>query len=194
MMRSMRVLLVLSFGLFFVSGLAAQSSNSYSPSSFTFLAAIGGSNPASQTLTISPLAITPNWTISVSTKSGGSWLSTSNSSGTGAGTSVISVTTAGLTAGNYTGEVLLTFVGTQDIEHIPVNFNVAPSQLSLAGNVGGSNPPAQTLQLSLAMAGSGATTTGWNAQASTTSGGNWLTVPASGSGPSGGTTALPVSV
>src|SRR5262249_26573911 len=75
-----------------------------SPTSLSFTAQQGGSNPAAQTVSISN---TGGGTLSWSASDNATWLTLSPAAGTGNGTVAASVTTGTLTAGSYSGTVTL---------------------------------------------------------------------------------------
>ncbi len=147
----------------------------FSPTSMVFTAAQGGTNPASQSLSISNTGSgTLNWTAS----DNAAWLSLAPASGTGNGTVTLTAATGSLTAGTYSGIVTLSATGATTVS-IPITFNitaastltVAPSTLSYTATQGGSNPVNQTI----AVTSNGT----WTA----TKNGSWLTItPTSGSG------------
>jgi hypothetical protein len=147
-----------------------------SPSSLTFAYQIGGTPPMAQTLTISGAATT--YTAGAS---GGTWLSVSPASGGTSGTANVSVNTAGLAAGTYSGAVTISANGstgspvtvpvTLNVTPAPPTLTVTPSSLTFAYQIGGTLPASQTLSIA------GVATT----YTAVASGGTWLSVsPASG--------------
>ncbi|OGE88727.1 MAG: hypothetical protein A2722_02375 [Candidatus Doudnabacteria bacterium RIFCSPHIGHO2_01_FULL_50_11] len=104
-----------------------------SPTFFSFIAPQGGPNPAAQALTITnigPGGTMLNWTLSVSTATGGPWLSSSRSSGAesgGGGTATpapsISVNVSGLAVGTYNGTISISSNGGS--ASIPVTLNIS---------------------------------------------------------------------
>jgi hypothetical protein len=96
----------------------------YSPTSFTFTATQGGSNPPSQSLSIwNAEGGTLNWSVS----DNATWLSLSPTSGTNSGTVTVSVNIAGLTAGTYNATITITAPGaTNSPVYIPVTLIVTP--------------------------------------------------------------------
>ena len=152
----------------------------FSPTSLSFTAQQGGSNPATQTLNISN---TGGGTLSWTATDNATWLTVSPASGTGNGT--LTVTATGTqTAGTQTGTITLNATGATSVP-VNVTFTVTaapnislnPSSLSYAATQGAANPANKTVSL---------TTTGGtlNWTVSRTVSGNiaWLTVsPASGS-------------
>jgi uncharacterized protein (TIGR03437 family) len=190
MMKKSTLFLIALLALPFAA-LAQQQLTSVSPTSLTF-AVVNGANPSSQALTITVGSV-PSWSAVVTVANGPNgqpWqLNIDNTSGSGNGIINVSVVTAGLAPGNYQGTVTVTSGAATD--PIPVTLEIAGAQLSFSAGIGGSNPPNQTLQLSLQTSGSiGSTqTVQWTAAATTGSGGNWLSV----SPTSGTTSTLTVS-
>jgi uncharacterized protein (TIGR03437 family) len=179
-----RVVVCLALAIICTLGFAgrAAADNGVTPSSLNFLAVVGGSSPASQSFTIAPLSQSTMWTAATD---GSPWLSISTSSGTGSGTTAVSINASSLAAGSYSAIVNVSFVGDPRSPYAQAVFlNVAPSTVTLNGNVGGS-PVTQTLQLSFVGSGS-ITSVNWSATVNTTSGGSWLNVtPAQGPSPVG---------
>ena len=152
-----------------------------SPTSLSFMAQQGGGNPTAQTLTIRNAGGgTLSWSASDSTP----WLSISSASGTGPGTVTVSVTTGALTAGSYSGTVILNATGASSVI-VPVTFTVtatpvppaigaSPASFSFTAQTG-ANPATQTLTIS----NTGSGTLSWSASDNAA----WLTLsPASGNG------------
>src|SRR5215472_10949 len=81
---------------------------SASPTSLSFTAQQGGSNPAAQTVSISN---TGGGTLSWTASDNAAWLTVSPSAGTGNGAVTLSATTGTLTAGSYSGTVTLSATG-----------------------------------------------------------------------------------
>lgn len=80
-----------------------------SPAALTFLYQIGKSVPMFQTVTVtSSTGAALNYTVAVTTASGGNWLSVSPKSGTTSGMFSVTAATAGLAAGTYTGTIKIT--------------------------------------------------------------------------------------
>jgi hypothetical protein len=101
----------------------------YSPTSFSFNATQGGSNPSNQTLIIwNEGGGTLNWSIS----DNATWLSLSPTSGTGTWVVNLSVNIAGLTARTYNATITITASGaTNSPVSIPVNLTINPAPPSL---------------------------------------------------------------
>jgi hypothetical protein len=155
-----------------------------SPTSLSFTAQEGGSNPVAQALTISN---TGGGTLSWSVSHDATWLWHTPGTGTGTGTVTISVISGSLTAGTHSGRVIIWPTGsTATPITVPVTFTVAaapvppaigmsPTSLSFTAQEGGSNPPAQTL----AITNKGGGTLTWAASDNTA----WISpFPASGTG------------
>jgi hypothetical protein len=153
-----------------------------SPTSLSFTAQQGGSNPTAQTLIISN---TGGGTLSWSASDNAAWLTLSPASGTGNGAVTLTATTGTLTAGSYSGTVTMSATGASPVP-VPVTFTVAtapvppaigasPTSLSFAATQSGANPATQTVTIS----NTGGGTLNWSAIPNTT----WLAIsPASGTG------------
>src|SRR5207253_195720 len=74
-----------------------------SPGALSFAYQIGLAQPNSQTVTVASPSGQVSYTTTVQTSTGGNWLTVSNSTGIAPGSFTVSVNTAGLTAGTYTG-------------------------------------------------------------------------------------------
>ncbi len=166
------------------------------PPSLSFTGGTGGSAPPPQTIRIGnsgPGSIT--WTARVSTASGGNWLAVGTASGNASAATPASVSVQAtavastLPAGVYSGTVqidssagsqfvkvtLLRSAGTQTIL-------LSQSALQFTGVEGSSQAPLQTF----GVLNSGQGEMAWTVEASTLSGGAWLTVsPASGTSTAG---------
>jgi dUTPase len=145
------------------------------PNTLTFSGPVGGSNPAGQTFAISNTGSgTFNWSLS----SNQPWLTFSPGSGTGGtGNPTVSVNTAGLAAGTYTGAINVTAANAENTgAQINVTLNViqtpglglSPTTMTFTGIPGGGNPASQTL----AITNSGGGTLNWSATSNQT----WLTI------------------
>jgi len=165
---------------------------SVSPTSLTFT--VNGAAPPTQSIQVtsggSPIA----FTTSVSTTSGGNWLTVLPPGANTPASATVSVVATGLATGTYHGTVAFTSAGASNSPlAVPVSLDItAPIPQSLptlnlssaglnfsapAGGIAASQDPEVT-----ASDGSAVT---FNAASSTTSGGNWLSAsPASGSTPS----------
>jgi hypothetical protein len=194
-------LLVVTLFLALVCPAARAASPQFAPiPALNFSATVAGDAPLSQVITANSTGASIFFTAAASTNSGGNWLSinpTANEIGYGVytpyGITVQVNPAVTLTAGTYTGQIVLTCssqsCGTTPLE-IPVTLVMhAPSTAyfdQIAGGLnfslatGGNNPPAQPLQVRNAGTGSLA----WTATTSTADGGNWLTLSsASGTAP-----------
>ena len=153
-----------------------------SSASLSFSGTAGGSNPAAQTVNVSN---TGSGTMSWSASSNQAWLTVSPASGSNAGTLSIGTNLSGMAAGPYSGTITVSAAGaTGSPKTIAVNLTVAApappvmtlssASLSFSGTAGGSNPAAQTVNVS----NTGSGTMSWSASSNQA----WLTVsPASGS-------------
>ena len=161
-----------------------------SPTSLSFSAQQGGNNPAAQTLNISNIG---GGILSWIASDSAAWMSLSSASGTGAGSVSVSVTTGALTAGNYSGTVMLNATGASPVI-VPVSFTVttapvapaigaSPASFSFTAQAG-SNPATQTLTIS----NTGGGTLNWTASDNAA----WLTL-STASGTGNGPTTLTVN-
>jgi len=157
-----------------------------SPTSLSFTAQQGGSDPTAQTLTISN---TGGGILSWSVSHDATWLLHTPGTGTGTGTVTISVTTGTLTAGTYSGLVTLWPTGATAVT-VPVTFtvkaastiNLSPASLSYAATQGAANPANQNIAL---------TNSGGTLNWTVSDNASWLAVsPASGSSSSTLTTSV----
>ena len=157
----------------------------------TFNMADLGSLPGAQNLSVNASggAAIP-FTTSVSTLSGGSWLAASPAGGTTPGSLSVSILPNSLTAGTYTGSVQVSSSGASNSpQSVTVTLVVAAAPTlsvspgSLTYNytlLSGTNPASQSATVSA----SGGAVIPFTASATTTSGGNWLSVsPTSGNTP-----------
>jgi hypothetical protein len=162
------------------------------PISFTM--PFGGANPLPQVVNVAAIDDSAiRFNASVATAKGGTWLSISPS-GVGCCFTPLaiaaSVNASTLTAGTYTGEIIITeFNNPGRSMVVPVNLTIAasgaffdnlPGGLSFSFKTGG---PATSQIVQIGNGGSG--TLSWTATTSTADGGAWLTAtPASGTAPS----------
>jgi hypothetical protein len=152
-----------------------------SPTSLTFSATAGGPAPGSQTLTVRRSSA-DRFTASASTQSGGCWLSISPSGAlTTNRTLTVSVIPAGLAAGSYGGTVSVVSSGGTRTASVTLVVNptsstvtVTPTSVTFNATAGGAAPASQTLSVSATSA------TNFTANASTQSGGSWLSISPSG--------------
>jgi hypothetical protein len=101
----------------------------YSPTSFSFTATQGGSNPSNQSLSIwNAGGGTLNWTVS----DDADWLSLSPTSGKNSGSVTLAVNIAGLTADTYNATITITAEGaTNSPVTIPVTLMINPPPPSI---------------------------------------------------------------
>ncbi|NWG32621.1 MAG: hypothetical protein HXY29_14185 [Rhodocyclaceae bacterium] len=173
---------------------------SASPSSFAFSYQQLGSAPPSQGLTISAINSGPlAYSISVSTSSGGNWLSVSPGGGTTGSTSeTVSVNVAGLSPNVYSGTITVTAAGAANSPlQLPVtltvtaapNLTASPGSVAFAYTIGGSVPAGQTVAV-----GSTGSALSFSVSASTSSGGAWLSAAGGGTTPSNVTVSVNAGV
>jgi uncharacterized protein (TIGR03437 family) len=145
-----------------------------------FSAELSGSSPAAQSVTItSTSAAAQQFNVTVSTTSGGNWL-TAPTSGSTSSPLAISVNSAGLAPGTYTGAVTVTGVGTgNSAQQIPVTLKIYNdpavvsnfASLAMAYQTGQAQPPSQVITVS----SSNGVPLSYSATASTsTCGSGWL--------------------
>ena len=163
------------------------------PTMLTFNSA--GSAPPSQTFHVASSGASASFTTSVSTPSGFTWLSAKPSGGMTPLDVSVSADPTGLGVGTYMGTVMVTSSG---LSGSPQSVSVSLKVSSATGTTSLKlDPPALTLHADASSAAapekvhvsSGDTTVGFTAAASTSSGGNWLSVT-----PTTGTTPDDVSV
>jgi len=162
------------------------------PAGLNFEILIGKGNPPARSLRISNGGDgVIRWIAQAGMASGGNWLQVSPASGSASGSSPatvqVGVNVAGLTPGVYTGSVRIESAAVNQVQTVPVTFLltrpiptilVSQSGLSFTGVAGGTIVPAQ----SLGILNVGQGVMSWTVQATTLSGGNWLSVsPTSGS-------------
>ena len=149
-----------------------------SPTSLSFTAQQGGSNPGAQTLSI---INTGGGTLTWTASNSATWLTLSPASGSGTGTVTLSAATGTLTTGSYTSAVTLSGGTGVTPVTVPVTFTITaapnitlnPSSLTYAATEGAANPANQTVSL---------TTTGGTLSWTASDNVSWLAVsPASGS-------------
>ncbi|MCH8266466.1 MAG: hypothetical protein IH846_03000, partial [Acidobacteria bacterium] len=163
--------------------LAGSPSFSAAPASLNFSAPAESAEAPSQQIAVSSSVTGLAWTAQASTGSGGPWLIVLPAAGSAPGLLEVSVDVAGLAPGTYTGTVTLQApLGTPPTQTVsveltvepalPAQIAVEPSSLTFEAAAGAGDPPEQTLRISNAGGG----TLDWTAQASTLSGGDWLSV------------------
>ena len=167
---------------FTVSGGGTAGNITVLPGSLTF-AAVQGSSPANQTLSVSSAAGAAgiSFTVTPITSSGGGWLSASVAAGTTPlNPLTISVNSSALPPATYQGNILISPTGGTTV-NVPVSLTVTASSISatptlmtFSYRLGDAAPASQPLTVS----GSAAFT------ATATSTGNWLVAtPATGTAP-----------
>jgi uncharacterized protein (TIGR03437 family) len=166
-----------------------------SPPSLLFMAQIGAAAPAPQAFTISANAGTLSYSVTVSTKSGGSWLvAQSASTGTTPASFTVGVTNyASLAPGPYSGSITINSTASNSPVVVPVTLTVVPatsivlqSQAAFFLSQLASSSLGSTLatQEQISITSGGASPVNFTASASTTDGNRWLTVsPTSGATP-----------
>src|SRR5258708_5035907 len=159
---------------------------SLSPATLSFSAAQGGASPAPQAVQVSNSGGSVLvYTASVTTASGGPWLSVSN---VGTFNLSVSVNSSGLAAGAYSGSVIITSSSASNSpQTLPVTLTItgstgagvtaSPPSLAFYAATGATSPtnPARAL----AVFGAGTISFTFPRQTATTSGGNWLGICAS---------------
>jgi len=157
------------------------------PSSLSFSATAGGTDPAAQNVTLTSSRTRERSWVATSNVS---WLTLTPASGTittEQDTVTVKATAAGLATGSYSATITITetsLSGRIRRNYLPVSFSVtgaasipalqlSPSALNFTGAAGGSNPPSQTFSVST----SGSTSLTWTA----TDNAAWLSLsPSSG--------------
>jgi len=167
------------------------------PASLTFNAAVNGSSPAAQSISVTANNQT-SFTVGASTQNGGNWLSVSQSGGVTPATITIFVTSTSLPLGNYSGTITFTANGTNQTVSVALNVTTTgggggnitsdKTSLSFSAQLGATNPATQTINIS----GVGSAAVGVLVSRTTSNGVNWLST----GGVTSGTTplAIPVSV
>lgn len=159
-----------------------------SPNSLNFAMQTGGAAPPAQQVTIGSSGSALNFTASVTTASGGNWLSISpvaGTTGTSTGVLTVNILPTGLTPNTYTGTITVTPAAGTGVSPITVNvvltvsanpsLNLATTALTFYYQTGTSLPAAQTV----AVASSG-NPLSFGVSATTENGGSWLVVSPSG--------------
>ena len=162
---------------------------SASPTSLSFAQTPNGAAPGAQSLSVTGPAGSA-FSANVSLPFGQNWLSVSPTSFTVPASLTVSANGGNLPVGTYSGTIVIS--GSGATQSIPVtlavgtastlpSITISPASLApVSFQTGGANPAAQTIQLSLS---NGSVTT-FNASASATTGGAWLSVsPTSGTTP-----------
>ncbi len=166
-----------------------------SPGSLTFTVAQGSSTSATQNLAFSSTdgsAVT--FLVSANTNTLANWLQLSTANGTTPATLGVSVNPVGLSAGTYTGSLIVTATNPANVANSPqtvsVTLNVTPTSslavsstsLTFTQAAGGVAPAPQTINVSTI--GPTVAPIAFNTNVTYTSGTNWLTVsPVNGATP-----------
>jgi uncharacterized protein (TIGR03437 family) len=159
---------------------------SAAPASLAFSYQVGGTAPAAQALNIASSGASLSFTASVSTSSGGGWLTVNPPGAAAPATLSIMAIPSGLAPGSYSGAVTITALGASNSPlTIPValvvtsnlTLTVNPGSLAFNFQAGGPAPASQTLSVA-----SSGVALNFTASASTTTGGNWLGVSPTGGG------------
>ena len=169
-----------------------------SPTSLSFSQTINGSAPGPQTLTISSMGAPITFSSNVTLFQGLNWLTVNPTNATVSPSNPVALTVTangpGLAPGTYNGQIVLNSPGAANAVAVNVTLTVSsaptvtvsPASLApVSFQIGGANPAAQTVTVSIPGGGSAA----FNATASTTTGGSWLSAS-----PGSGTTGQPVTV
>ncbi|MBI2451008.1 MAG: peptidoglycan-binding protein [Parcubacteria group bacterium] len=171
-----------------------------SPASFSFSGSVGGSNPPSQTLTVTNTGASGS-SLSWTGTSNQSWLSISPTSGgplgSGASNSVsVSVNIAGLTEGTYNGTITISGISTNKSQTVSValtinpagpTISLTPSSFNFTATTG-ANPASQTLTIT--NVGPSGSNLNWSASDNAA----WLTLSPTSGGPLGsGASSSPVT-
>ncbi len=170
----------------------------FTPASLNFAGTVSAANPAPQTITLANSgAGSLVFAATAATTSGGSWLSVTGG-GTNTATLTVSASTGTLGAGIYSGSIVVTAPGASNSpQTIPVTFTVASAtaasalgssaaSLLFTTTTVGTTPVQQTFTVVNA---GGTAALGFTAVASTSNGGNWLTIT-----PSTGVTPQTITV
>lgn len=187
-------------GVFFSLTIVPQCSLQVSPGNLSFASVYQQHGPGAKlvNLTTTQECTSPlQWSASATTSNGSSWLSIGTTSGTTPARAAIAVSTANLTPGMYIGTIIFNSkAGTQTLfvslilaQATTPLLSASPTTLSLSSMVGQTSPSTQTLTVS----NTGGGILSWQASATTSIGGAWLTI-APGSGTLAGNQSAPMSV
>ncbi|HVB24296.1 MAG TPA: hypothetical protein VNG51_20330 [Ktedonobacteraceae bacterium] len=187
-------------GVYFSLTIVPQCSLQVSPGNLSFAGVYQQPGPATKlvSLTTTQECTSPiRWNASATTANGGSWLSIGTTSGTTPEHAAIAVSTTGLTPGIYTGTIIFNSKpGTQTLfvslilaQATTPLMSASPTTLSFSTVAGQTNPSTQTLTVS----NTGGGTLSWQASATTSIGGTWLTI-APTNGTLSGNQSAPISV
>jgi hypothetical protein len=181
----------------------SQSCITANPQSLTFTALQGQSPPGSQVTTVVNCGNAGSWSASISTTDGANWLSVNPSQGPLDGNTSqdvsISVSSANLQVGTYTGQVIFSLGSSKQIVIVTLTvqyqqakpcLTVSPQALAFTSTQRLGNPAPQTLTLTNC-----GPTDSWSAAVSTADGAQWLTVSAAtGTLNSGASQAISIAV
>lgn len=127
------------------------------PAQLSFSYVMGGTQPAAQNLAVGTTSgVVLSFGAAASTNSGGNWLTVTPVSGQTPANLTVSVNTAGLTPGSYSGTITLTPPsGAGGALQVPVTLtvnasptlNVTPASIAFYYQIGGAPPAQQTLSL-----------------------------------------------
>ncbi len=171
----------------------------------TFVYASGGSAPAAQTISVSKTPVSLTLGAATSTINGGNWLSFQTVAGATASTFQLQVlvNAGGLGTGTYTGAITIMAPNASGSPIIypvtlvvtsAVDIAASPTALSFGYALNAPPPAAQTVQISPQLIGAvGPLIFPATASATTTSGGNWLSVTQFASGNIPGTVSVSVN-
>jgi hypothetical protein len=161
----------------------------FSVPSLSFAYQVGQAQPQSQTVVIGSASGTVGFAVTTQTANMGSWLTVSPTNGSAPGNLVVSVNTAGLAVGTYTGTISITPSGgaTNTPQTIPVTlvvsntalFVLSPSAATFTDTIGSSGSSVQNL----AVTSTDGTAIPFSVVANTSVGSNWLLVSNSGTTP-----------
>ena len=145
----------------------------------TFNSCSGSVTPSNQTLQVTSSGAALNYTAAFTPITGGAWLTVSPSSGTTAGIETVTIVNSvagALTAGTYTGSVVLACNPSNSCSNSPVTvtatlivsqaaFTVSPLTLNFNGQQDGANPPPQPVTVTsscpISFTAKAASTEGW---------------------------------
>ncbi len=160
-----------------------QCSIQISPGGLTFASAFLQPSPTGKVISLGVSqgcsAALP-WSTTVTTSSGGRWLSIGPTGGVTPANPVVNVNSTGLKSGVYNGSILFNWpAGTQSL---PITFTIgqattpivaaAPATIALSGVIGQTVPLTQTVTIT----NPGGGTLAWHASSATTTGGAWLAI------------------
>jgi hypothetical protein len=158
-----------------------QCSIQVSPGGLTFASAYLQPSPPGKVMNVGVsqgCSVSLPWSATITTSSGGNWLSIGPSKGMTPANPVVTVNSTGLKPGVYSGSILFNWPG--GTQNLPVTFTVGqatapivaavPSTIALSGVIGQTVPLTQTVTIT----NPGGGTLAWHASAVTTTGGAWL--------------------